>query len=242
MTAGPTPATLAPAPSVAKQPIRLLIVDDHVLFRRGLTALLASRADLEVVGDAGDAGEALKRAVCLQPDVILLDHHLPGVSGVDVIEGLRSAAPRAKVLMLTINEDGETLALALQRGAHGYLLKTVDSDVLFEAIRKVVAGQSTVSPEMTGKLVTAFQAMHAPAASAASEAPDPSAADPLALLSPREGEILREIAAGASNKEIARTLDIAETTVKIHVQHILRKLNLTSRVQAAVLYAGRVSD
>jgi len=153
---------------VAKQPIRLLIVDDHVLFRRGLTALLASRADLEVVGDAGDAGEALKRAVCLQPDVILLDHHLPGVSGVDVIEGLRSAAPRAKVLMLTINEDGETLALALQRGAHGYLLKTVDSDVLFEAIRKAVAGQSTVSPEMTGKLVTAFQAMHAPAASAAS--------------------------------------------------------------------------
>lgn len=242
MTAGPTPATLAPAPSVAKQPIRLLIVDDHVLFRRGLTALLASRADLEVVGDAGDAGEALKRAVCLQPDVILLDHHLPGVSGVDVIEGLRSAAPRAKVLMLTINEDGETLALALQRGAHGYLLKTVDSDVLFEAIRKVVAGQSTVSPEMTGKLVTAFQAMHAPAASAASEAPDSAAADPLAMLSPREGEILREIAAGASNKEIARTLDIAETTVKIHVQHILRKLNLTSRVQAAVLYAGRVSD
>ena len=242
MTAGPTPAPLAPAPSMAKQPIRLLIVDDHVLFRRGLTALLASRADLEVVGDAGDAGEALKRAVCLQPDVILLDHHLPGVSGVDVIEGLRSAAPRAKVLMLTINEDGETLALALQRGAHGYLLKTVDSDVLFEAIRKVVAGQSTVSPEMTGKLVTAFQAMHAPVASAASEAPDPSAADPLALLSPREGEILREIAAGASNKEIARTLDIAETTVKIHVQHILRKLNLSSRVQAAVLYAGRVSD
>ena len=250
MMAAPTPATLAPPLSVAKRPIRLLIVDDHVLFRRGLIALLASRPDLEVVGDAGDAGEALKRAVSLQPDVILLDHHLPGVSGVDVIEGLRSAAPRARVLMLTINEDGETLVQALQRGAHGYLLKTVDSDVLFDAIRKAVAGQSTVSPEMTGKLVRAFQALHAPVlhapvpttASEASEAFDPAPADPLALLSPRESEILREIAAGASNKAIARTLEIAETTVKIHVQHILRKLNLSSRVQAAVLYAGRVSD
>ena len=255
MMAAPTPATLAPPLSVAKRPIRLLIVDDHVLFRRGLIALLASRPDLEVVGDAGDAGEALKRAVSLQPDVILLDHHLPGVSGVDVIEGLRSAAPRARVLMLTINEDGETLVQALQRGAHGYLLKTVDSDFLFDAIRKAVAGQSTVSPEMTGKLVRAFQALHAPVlhapvlhapvpttASEASEAFDPAPADPLALLSPRESEILREIAAGASNKEIARTLEIAETTVKIHVQHILRKLNLASRVQAAVLYTERDID
>lgn len=233
-------------------PIRLLVVDDHTLFRRGVIALLGEQPHLQVVGEAGDGGEALRRAAELQPHVILLDHHLPGVNGVDVLHGLRQAAPDARVLMLTLSEDADTLSLALQRGAHGYLLKTVDSDVLVAAIERAQRGQSTVSPEMTGKLVSAFQALQpgasaipsspspsAQAPEAAAAAPAPPAADPLALLSPREREILHEIAAGASNKEIARTLAIAETTVKIHVQHILRKLNLNSRVQAAVLLAGR---
>ncbi len=215
---------------------RLLVVDDHTLFRRGLTALLAAQPRLQVVGEAGDAGEALRRAAELQPDVILLDHHLPGVSGVDVLQSLKQAAPRARVLMLTISEDSETLSRALQLGAHGYLLKTVDSDVLVAAIERALRGESTVSPEMTGKLISAFQALQA---HAASPAPAPPPARPLDLLSPREREILEQIAGGASNKEIARTLDIAETTVKIHVQHILRKLNLSSRVQAAVLLAGQ---
>ncbi|RYF52742.1 MAG: response regulator [Comamonadaceae bacterium] len=220
------------------QAIRLLVVDDHTLFRRGLTALLALQPTLQVVGEAGDAGEALRRAAELNPDVVLLDHHLPGVSGVDVLQSLKQAAPAARVLMLTVSEDTDTLATALQRGAHGYLLKTVDSDMLVAAIERAVRGQSTVSPEMTDKLVSAFQALHA----APPPVPSPVAAppaDPLQLLSPREREILQEIAVGASNKEIARTLAIAETTVKIHVQHILRKLGLSSRVQAAVLVAGR---
>lgn len=252
----------------ANRAIRLLVVDDHSLFRRGLTALLGAQQGLEVVGEAADAGEALRRAATLQPDVILLDHHLPGVNGVDVLENLLQAAPAAKVLMLTISEEGDTLAEALRLGAHGYLLKTVDSEMLVAAIEKVMIGESTISPEMAGKLVTAFQALHAEREAgrgASGEAPtrsprsprlpeqlapkavavpvsepaEPVAPDPLALLSPREHEILREIASGASNKEIARTLAIAETTVKIHVQHILRKLNLSSRVQAAVLLAGR---
>jgi two-component system nitrate/nitrite response regulator NarL len=213
-------------------PIRLLVVDDHTLFRRGLIALLQQYPDLQVAGEAADAGEAQRHAQALQPDVILLDNHLPGVLGKDALPGLREAAPQAKVLMLTVSEDAQDLVEALQRGAHGYLLKTVDGEVLAQGIRRVARGEPVVSPEMTGKLVTAFRAMNAPA-------PEPEAApaDPLAALSPREQEILQHIARGASNKEIARALTIAETTVKIHVQHILRKLGLSSRVQAAVFLA-----
>ena len=166
--------------------------------------------------------------------MILLDNHLPGVNGVDALAGLREAAPRARVLMLTVSEDEQDLAGALRGGACGYLLKTVDSEALAAAIVDSVAGQSVISPEMTSKLVSAFQALPG----APSSAPAP-AADPLDSLSPREREILRHIARGASNKEIARALAIAETTVKIHVQHILRKLDLGSRVQAAVYAAGR---
>jgi len=223
-------------PTRPAAPIRILVVDDHTLFRRGLIALLGAQPEFSVVGEAGDAGEAQRRAAELQPDVLLLDNHLPGVNGVDALQGLREAAPRAKVQMLTVSEDGHTLATALQRGASGYLLKTVDSDVLASAIVRAMRGESTISPEMTGKLVSAFQALQS-----APLAPDTPAAaqDPVQALSPRERQILAEIARGASNKEIARTLDIAEATVKIHVQHILRKLNLTSRVQAAVYAAGR---
>jgi two-component system, NarL family, nitrate/nitrite response regulator NarL len=141
-------------------------------------------------------------------------------------------------LMLTVSEDERHLAAALRSGARGYLLKTVDSEVLASALLRTARGESTISPEMTGKLVSAFQAMPGDAAPLAPAAvlADP---DPIHSLSPREREILQHIARGASNKEIARALDIAETTVKIHVQHILRKLNLGSRVQAAVYAAGR---
>ena len=223
----------APTPPLAVAPIRLLVVDDHPLFRRGVIALLAAQPQLQVVAEAGDAGEALRHAAQLQPDVVLLDHHMPGVSGVDLLPGLRDAAPAARVLMLTASEDADTLARALQRGAHGYLLKTADSEVLVAAIERALRGQSTVSMEMTDKLVNALQTRPAEPAEVPAAMPEP--ADPLEQLSPRELEILREIAAGASNKEIARSLAIAETTVKIHVQHILRKLGLSSRVQAAVL-------
>jgi len=214
-------------------PIRLLVVDDHSLFRRGLTMLLGQHAALTVVGEAADAGEAQRRAQTLQPDVILLDNHLPGVRGVDALPGLRAAAPRARVLMLTVSEDEADLAAALRQGANGYLLKTIDSDALLLALQRCMAGESTISPEMTGKLVAAFRS-HAPATGGSDLGSPPTPPSALASLSPRERETLREVARGASNKEIARTLDIAEATVKIHVQHILRKLNLSSRVQAAV--------
>jgi two-component system nitrate/nitrite response regulator NarL len=217
-----------------KAPVRLLVVDDHTLFRRGLIALLSQHAAVTVVGEAGDAGEAQRRAAELQPDLILLDNHLPGVRGVDALPGLHEAAPSSRVLMLTVSEDGDDLAAALRGGAQGYVLKSIDSDALLAAIDSCVSGESVISPELTGKLVQALRTTHCPDA-----AEDEQAPDALAALSPREREIVTEIARGASNKEIARALDIAETTVKIHVQHILRKLGLTSRVQAAAYASAR---
>lgn len=216
-------------------PIRLLVVDDHPLFRRGLTALLSADAGLLVVGDAADAGEAQRKAELLQPDVILLDNHLPGVTGVAALPALRAACPQCCILMLTVSEDEADLAAALRGGASGYLLKTIDGETLSAAIRRAVAGDNVIAQEMTAKLVAAFRQASGPAA-----APDPGAAEPAAAeLSPRETEILVEIGRGASNKEIARRLSIAESTVKIHVQHLLRKLDVVSRVQLAVIAKSR---
>ena len=218
-----------------KLPIRVLLVDDHSLFRRGLSALLARVPQLSIVGDAGDAGEAQRRAVSLQPDLILLDIHLPGVNGIDALPALQEAAPQARILMLTVSEDEVDLAAALRAGAAGYLLKTMECDDLVGAILRAMQGQSMIAPEMTGKLVAAFRGTtspDAPPAPAPAEAPPPSVLD---SLSPRERDILRGIAMGASNKEIARDLGIAETTVKIHVQHVLRKLAVSTRVHAAVI-------
>ena len=221
-------------PTNTTAPIRILVVDDHTLFRRGLTALLARDPLLCVIGDAADAGQAQRKAQELQPDLILLDNHLPGVNGVDALPALREAAPQARILMLTVSEDASDLAAALRGGADGYLLKTIDGDALTAAIQRAMQGDSVIAPEMMSKLVAAYRgaASVAPAASA----PAVSAVEAaIASLSPRERDILRGIARGASNKEIARENGIVETTVKIHVQHILRKLDVSSRVHAAVI-------
>ena len=223
-------------PTTPCTPITLLVVDDHKLFRRGLVALLGQDPGLQVVGEAGDAAEALRVAPLLQPQVILLDNHLPGVTGVEAVKGLREAAPMARVLMLTVSEDAHDLATALRHGAQGYLLKTIDGDLLVDSIRRAARGEPVVSPELMNKLVAAFQAQGAPAPFT----PVPDVGEAVVPLSPREEDVLREITRGASNKEIARRLDIAETTVKIHVQHILRKLGLSSRVQAAVYASDRL--
>ena len=231
-------------PMPTLRPVSLLVVDDHNLFRRGLVALLGQDPGLQVVGEAGDAAQAMRLAPALRPDVILLDNHLPGVTGVDAIRGLREASPASRVLMLTVSEDAQDLATALRNGAQGYLLKTIDGDLLAQAIHRAAAGEPVVSPELMGKLVAAFQSQGAPEADDALAPTLPgkaqAPAEPSTPLSPREEDVLREIARGASNKEIARALDIAETTVKIHVQHILRKLGLSSRVQAAVYASDRL--
>ncbi len=231
-------------PSVLS-PIRILVVDDHTLFRRGLTALLARDPHLVVIGDAADAGQAQRKAQELQPDIILLDNHLPGVNGVDALPALIEAAPGARILMLTVSEDENDLAAALRGGAAGYLLKTIEGDALTAAIQRAMQGDSVVAPEMTSKLVAAYRGatMAAPAsgstspvaATATSATPATAAETSIASLSPRELDILRGIVRGASNKDIAREHGIAETTVKIHVQHVLRKLDVSSRVLAAVM-------
>ncbi len=226
-------------------PIRLLVVDDHNLFRRGLIALLAQDRRLSIAGEAADAGEAQRMASRLQPDVILLDNHLPGVSGIHAISSLKAVAPQARVVMLTISENEEDLAAGLRAGADGYLLKTIDTDELANSIARIWEGDSVVSPEMISKLVSLLRATPGQLSAVdqvqASAAARPGIADddPIHSLSPREGEILRLIAHGASNKLIGRELDIAETTVKIHVQHILRKLDLSNRVHAAVYATER---
>ncbi len=209
--------------------ITILVVDDHTLFRRGLIALLGQEEGVQVVGEAADGSDALRIAEALKPDLILLDNHMPGVTGVALLPALRQVAPASRVLMLTVSEDEEDLSAALRNGAQGYLLKTIDGEDLAAALIRTMRGESVVSPEMSHKLLNALR-NGGGAASPAKPEPDKDAPQ----LSPREIDILKQLTRGASNKEIARSLGIAETTVKIHVQHILRKLNLSSRVQAAV--------
>ncbi len=205
-------------------PIRVLLVDDHTLFRSGVKALLQRHDEFEVVGESADSLEGVKRARELKPDVVLLDLHMPGVSGKDAVKLFLEQSPDTRVVMLTVSEAADDLVDTLRAGASGYLLKNIETETLLDSIRRAVAGDSVVSAEMTTKLVKGLRATGA--------GNDP--ATDKETLSPREHEILGYVAKGASNKEIARALDLAESTVKIHVQHILRKLNLSSRVQAAV--------
>ena len=217
--------------------IRILVVDDHTLFRRGLTALLARDPRLQVVGDAADIGEALRRVGELQPDIILLDNHLPGVRGIDALPALRDAAPQVRILMLTVSEDEADLAAALRGGAAGYLLKTIEGDALIAAILRAEQGDSIVAPEMMNKLIAAYRGAPSATAPTTDAVAPATTAAAIASLSPRELDVLRGIVRGASNKEIARQHGIAETTVKIHVQHLLRKLDVSSHVHAAVIAA-----
>lgn len=225
-----------PVSPPAGPPIRLMVVDDHTLFRRGLVALLAADERFEIVAEAGDAAQAQHLVATCRPEVLLLDNHLPGVSGVVALPALLAAAPGMRVLMLTMSEDEHDLAAALKGGACGYLLKSADSDELGEAIVRARAGQSSISAPMTAKLASAFR--HAGEGAMPLEDPVRQDQQMLQSLSARERETLELIARGDSNKEIARALGIAEATVKIHVQHVLRKLGLASRVQAAAWLSG----
>ncbi|MQA18115.1 response regulator [Rugamonas rivuli] len=203
--------------------ISVLLVDDHTLFRSGIRSLLQRHPEFAVVGEAADGFEGVKRAQQLKPQVILLDLNMPGMSGVETLQLLRQDCPDSAIVMLTVSEDAEDLSVALKAGASGYLLKNIDTDYLTRAIRRAAAGETVVAEAMTAKLVAQLQ----------SGAATPAASE-LDKLTPREREILDCLARGESNKGIARTLDLAESTVKIHVQNVLKKLKLSSRVQAAV--------
>jgi len=203
----------------AATPIRIVVIDDHALFRRGVIALLQHEKDFAIVGEAPDALDGTKLAAATQPAVVLLDLHMPGLTGLQALPALKEAAPRAAIVMLTVSEDAEDLVACLKAGASGYLLKNIEADFMIDAIRRVARGESVMSESMTGKLMREVRSPSEPVRT---------------ILSPREQQILALVAKGASNKEAARELGVAESTVKIHVQHILRKLALSSRVQAAV--------
>lgn len=208
------------------EPISVLLVDDHTLFRSGVRSLLQRNPRFAVVGEASDGIDGVKRAMQLKPDVILLDLHMPGMTGVETLELILQGWPEAAVIMLTVSEEGEDLATALQAGARGYLIKNIDADYLQRAIERAANGESVLAESMAAKLVAQLQKQREPRPAA-----PPSELD---KLTPREREILACLARGESNKLIARVLDLAESTVKIHVQNILKKLGLSSRVQAAV--------
>lgn len=212
--------------------IRVLLVDDHALFRSGVRSLLQCYPDFDVVGEAGDGMEGIKRCVQLDPDVVLLDLNMPGLSGCETARMIKRERPDCHVLMLTVSEEAEDLFEALLAGACGYLLKNIEADILVAAIQTAAKGESVVSPLMLGKLLSGIRGMKS-AESQLTPNLRPKTGETEALTG-RESEILTCIAGGQSNKEIARNLDIAESTVKIHVQNILRKLGLSSRVQAAV--------
>ena len=205
--------------------IRILLVDDQALFREGLHTLLSVWPDLEVVGEAGDGEEALEAAAQLKPDVILMDLHMPVLNGVAATRRLRETQPQSRVIVLTTFDDDEYVFDGLRAGAVGYLLKDVSSEKLVEAIRATARGESFLQPSIAAKVVAEFARLNQ----------RPSPPQPLVEpLSERELEILRLVATGASNKEIAAQLYIAEGTVKNHVSNILGKLGVRDRTQAAL--------
>ena len=207
------------------QAIRVLLVDDHSLFRSGIRSLLQRHAEFQVVGEAADGVEGVKLARQLKPDVVLLDLNMPGISGVETLQLMQQDSADMAIVMLTVSEESSDLGLAMRAGARGYLIKNIETDYLLRAIRRAAAGETVVAEALTGKLVAQ---LHGGAQAAP---PPPSELD---KLTPREKDILDCLARGESNKLIARKLDLAESTVKIHVQNVLKKLKLSSRVQAAV--------
>ncbi|WP_131765657.1 response regulator [Candidatus Protofrankia californiensis] len=211
-------------------PIRVLVVDDHALFRRGLQMVLEQEKDIEVVGEAPDGSEAVTMAVDTAPDIVLMDVRMPRRGGIDATSAIKQAVPSAKIVMLTISDEEGDLYDAIKAGAMGYLLKEISIDEVAAAIRAVHGGQSLISPSMASKLLTEF-ALMIKKADSRPQLPTPRLTD-------REMEVLRLVAKGLNNRDIAKQLFISENTVKNHIRNILEKLQLHSRMEA-VVYAVR---
>ena len=208
--------------------VRVIIVDDQELFRRGLTMLLAAEPDIEVVGEAGDGQAGVALAESAAPDVVLLDVRMPRLSGIEACQAIKELVPSAKLIMLTVSDEEADLYEAVKSGASGYLLKDSSIEQVAQAVRVVADGQSLISPSMAVKLIDEFKAL---------SRPDPQGSGALRITD-RELQVLRLVATGMNNRDIAAELFISENTVKNHVRNILEKLQLHSRMEA-VMYAVR---
>jgi len=204
-------------------PATILLIDDHPLLRRGVAQLLELEDDLVLAGEAGEPEVGIRLAGELDPDMILLDLNMPGMDGIETLKRLREQEYAGRIVMFTVSDHEEDVVSALRNGADGYLLKDMDPDEMVRQLRQAALGRMVISESLTALLAEALR----------SQRSQPAAPD-IQSLTQREREILRELAAGLSNKLIARKLDITEGTVKVHVKHLLKKLNLRSRVEAAV--------
>ena len=202
---------------------RILLVDDHPLLRTGVMQLIALEDDLEAVGEASNGEEAIRLATELEPDLIILDLNMKGMNGIETLSSLRDREVTSRIVMFTVSDNQEDVVAALQAGADGYLLKDMEPNDLIEKIRLAANGQLVLSKELTELLALAIQSKH--------RRDDKVDAK---TMTKRERQILKLIAAGMTNKHIARKLDITEGTVKVHIKHLFKKLHLKSRVEAAI--------
>jgi two-component system nitrate/nitrite response regulator NarL len=205
-------------------PIRVLLVDDHPLFRKGIASLLSAEPGFDVVGEASNGQEGIEKARDLMPDVILMDISMPGVNGLEATQRIKQEFPYVRIVILTVSDEDQNLFEAIKSGAQGYLLKKIEPQALFQTLRGVLEGEAPLSRVMATKLLAEFARQRR----ATSEPRTPTA-----TLTEREKEVLGLLAAGKTNKEIAGALGIAENTVKNHLKNILEKLHLENRVQAA---------
>ncbi|MDG4825919.1 response regulator transcription factor [Asanoa sp. WMMD1127] len=205
--------------------IRVVVADDHEVVRGGFAGLLATQPDIEVVGTAADGAEAVRVCATAAPDVVLMDVRMPGVDGIEATRRLTASAAHPRVLILTTFDLDEYVYDAIRAGASGFLLKDVRAEALFDAVRVIAAGEALLAPTVTRRLISEFARAHRPSA------PSPVA---LSALTPRETQVLRLVAEGLSNPEIAARLVVTEETVKTHVSRMLTKLGLRDRTQAVV--------